>query len=222
MPEREQTRDLLLIILTVAAGLVDAVSYLGMGQIFTANMTGNIVFLALGVGSRELLTSLRSVDALFGFALGAFLGGRILGSEREPGVWRPRITWVLTGELAVMGGFAAGWALSGGSPSGNVLYLLIAVSAFGMGLQNAVAWHISVPGLTTTVVTSAMTGLMAQVAALGISGPAQRRAAAAIIALFSGAALGAAVLLYAPAVPPFLTVAVLGIVVALAFRSFGR
>lgn len=40
-----RTRDALLIGLTLAAGVVDAVSYLGLGQIFTANMTGNLASL---------------------------------------------------------------------------------------------------------------------------------------------------------------------------------
>jgi hypothetical protein len=34
-----------LIGLTVMTGLVDAISFLGLGHIFTANMTGNLVFL---------------------------------------------------------------------------------------------------------------------------------------------------------------------------------
>ena len=34
-----------LIGLTVVTGLVDAISFLGLGRIFTANMTGNVVFL---------------------------------------------------------------------------------------------------------------------------------------------------------------------------------
>ena len=35
--------------LTFTTGLVDAVSYLGIGHVFTANMTGNIVFLGFGI-----------------------------------------------------------------------------------------------------------------------------------------------------------------------------
>ena len=41
---------LLLIVLTVVTGLVDAVSYLKLGHVFVANMTGNVVLLGLGVG----------------------------------------------------------------------------------------------------------------------------------------------------------------------------
>ena len=77
-------RDALLLALTFAAGAVDAVSYLGLGQIFTANMTGNVVFLALAVGERSLLTALHSVGALIGFCLGAIVAGRILARPPRP------------------------------------------------------------------------------------------------------------------------------------------
>ena len=39
-----------LIGLTVVTGLVDAISFLGLGHIFTANMTGNLVFLGFAAG----------------------------------------------------------------------------------------------------------------------------------------------------------------------------
>ena len=43
----EQNRRLVpfLLLLSATTGLVDAVSVLGLGYVFTANMTGNIVFL---------------------------------------------------------------------------------------------------------------------------------------------------------------------------------
>ena len=39
----------LLLTLTVVAGLVDATSYLKLGHVFVANMTGNVVFLGFGI-----------------------------------------------------------------------------------------------------------------------------------------------------------------------------
>lgn len=216
-----RTRDALLIGLTFVAGIVDAVSYLGLGQIFTANMTGNIVFLAIAVGTASSLTALRSVDALIGFCLGAMLAGRVFGRASEPGVWGPRVTAVLAGEIALMGAFAAGWVGTGGRPGGDFLYALVALSSLGMGMQNAAARHMSVPGLTTTVVTTALTGIMAEFAALGISGPTHRRAIVAVVALFSGAAVGAALVLLARPWPPVLTVASLTVIVAIAFVKLG-
>ena len=43
----------LLVLLTVITGLVDAVSYLALGHVFVANMTGNVVFLGFAVVDAE-------------------------------------------------------------------------------------------------------------------------------------------------------------------------
>jgi uncharacterized membrane protein YoaK (UPF0700 family) len=214
-------RESLLIGLTVAAGAVDAVSYLGLGQIFTANMTGNVVFLALAVGERSLLTALRSVGALIGFSAGAIAAGQILGPQRTPGTWSRAVTWLLWGELACLVAFGVVWTSTGGEPAPEVLYLLIGLSSFGMGLQNALARHQAVPGLTTTVITTALTGFMMDLPALGISGPGQRRAGWAAVALFSGAAVGATLMVVARPLAPWLTVATVALVAAVAYRSFG-
>lgn len=217
-----QMRDQLLVGLTFAAGLVDAVSYLGLGQIFTANMTGNLVFLALAVGQGSLFPALRSVDALAGFCLGATLAGRLLGAVRGPDPWPSRVTRVLALQLVLMGAFAVGWVALEGRPTGDPLYLLIGLSSLGMGLQNAAVRHLAVPGLTTTVITSALTGLMAEFAALGISGPNQRRWAVAVAALFGGAAVGAALLEFVRFSPPLVTVGILAAVCLIAYVRVNR
>jgi uncharacterized membrane protein YoaK (UPF0700 family) len=214
-------RDLLLIGLTFTAGIVDAVSYLGLGQIFTANMTGNLVFLALAVGQGTLFLALRSVTALIGFSLGAIVAGRSLGRAPGAAPWSDQVTRVLLGELVLVACFALGWAIPAGNPGGDLLYALIAVSAFAMGLQNAVARHLAVPGLTTTVITTALTGFMAEFAALGISGPQTRRWAWAILALFGGAAVGGALMLHARSWPPVGMVAMLVGICSIAYFRLG-
>jgi uncharacterized membrane protein YoaK (UPF0700 family) len=213
-------RDALLIALTFAAGVVDAVSYLGLGQIFTANMTGNVVFLALAVGERSLLTALHSVGALVGFSLGAILAGRILVEPRPTGTWPRQVTWLLWGEFACVLAFAVLWAVANGAPGQSLLYILIGLSSFGMGLQNAAARHLAVPGLTTTVITTALTGFMVDLPALGISGPRQQRAGVAVAALFSGAAVGATLMVYARSYAPLVTVATVVVVAITAYLSF--
>ncbi len=213
-------RDALLIGLTFAAGVVDAVSYLGLGQIFTANMTGNVVFLALAVGERSLLTALHSVGALIGFSLGAILAGRVLAQARPAETWPRHVTWLLWGEFACMLAFAALWASANGEPGQSPLYILIGLSSFGMGLQNAAARHLAVPGLTTSVITMALTGFMVDLPALGISGPRQQRALRGVIALFSGAAVGATFMVYGRAYAPFATTATVALVALTAYLSF--
>jgi uncharacterized membrane protein YoaK (UPF0700 family) len=46
--------------LTVVTGVVDAVSFLGLGHVFTANMTGNVVFLGFALGGARDMASGRS------------------------------------------------------------------------------------------------------------------------------------------------------------------
>ena len=73
-PSRPDPLPRVLIVLTVTTGLVDAVSVLGLGRVFTANMPGNVVFLGFamaGVVRRWLLT-VAGVDA-GGSAVGAGL-----------------------------------------------------------------------------------------------------------------------------------------------------
>jgi uncharacterized membrane protein YoaK (UPF0700 family) len=214
-PAKLSRLEALLVVLTFAAGVVDAVSFLGLGQIFTANMTGNVVFLALAVGERNLETALRSTAALIGFSVGAIAAGRVLVTPRPSGAWPRQVNWLMWGELALLVTFAAVWVSALGVPGSGVLYLLIALSSIAMGLQNAAARHLAVPGLTTTVITTALTGLMVELPALGIAGSPQRRAVWAVAALFSGAAVGATLVVYARPFAPVLTVGVVaGVAVA--------
>jgi uncharacterized membrane protein YoaK (UPF0700 family) len=217
-----QRRDALLIGLTFASGVVDTVSYLGLGQIFTANMTGNVVFLALAIGERSPSTALHSGVALLIFSLGAIVAGQILTRPRPAGPWPHRVTWLLGGELACLGVFALLWGWLGGEPGMDWIYLFIGLSSFAMGFQNAAARHLGVPGLTSTVVTGALTGFMVELPALGISGTSQHRAGWAVVSLFAGAALGATLMVYARVLAPVLTAAVLAVVASVAYVSFHR
>jgi Protein of unknown function (DUF1275) len=46
-----------LLALTFSTGLIDAASYLGLGRVFTANMTGNVVLLGFGIAGAAGLPS---------------------------------------------------------------------------------------------------------------------------------------------------------------------
>src|SRR2546423_4974652 len=64
-----------LLVLTFTTGLVDAVSYLGLGHVFTANMTGNIALLGFGVAGSGGLPVVAPLVSLGAFLLGAGGGG---------------------------------------------------------------------------------------------------------------------------------------------------
>src|SRR5688572_8280104 len=76
---------LLLLALTVVTGLVDAFSYLVLGRVFVANMTGNVVFLGFALAGASGFSIAASLIALGAFSLGALAGGRLstqLGAHR--------------------------------------------------------------------------------------------------------------------------------------------
>ena len=87
-----------LLLMTAATGIVDAVSYLGLGHVFTANMTGNIVLMGFRLGGASGISLSRSVIALVCFMLGAVAGGR-MGRRLNPR--QSRISGLL-GEAALL------------------------------------------------------------------------------------------------------------------------
>ena len=68
---------LALSLLTLVTGLVDAACYLGLGRVFTANMTGNVVLLAFGATGAQGLPVLAPTVSLVVFLVGAAGGGRL-------------------------------------------------------------------------------------------------------------------------------------------------
>src|SRR5215472_6553237 len=100
-------RDALLVALTAAAGWVDALSYLALGHVFTANMTGNLVLLGVAVGSLQAGGAERSAVALAGFAAGALLGSAL--TRDAAGDWPGRVTAALAIEATALAAFAVSW-----------------------------------------------------------------------------------------------------------------
>src|SRR3954471_16235553 len=66
-----------LLALTFSTGLVEAVSYLGLGRVFTANMTGNVVLLGFGLGGSHVVWIGGALVSLAFFLAGAVIGGRL-------------------------------------------------------------------------------------------------------------------------------------------------
>jgi uncharacterized membrane protein YoaK (UPF0700 family) len=68
----------LLLLLTIATGVVDAVSILALGRVFIANMTGNVVFVGFALAGAPGFSLVASLLALAGFLLGAAAGGPVI------------------------------------------------------------------------------------------------------------------------------------------------
>jgi uncharacterized membrane protein YoaK (UPF0700 family) len=88
-----RVRNRLLAALTVSSGAVDAISFLALGKIFTAFMTGNIAFLGMGIAGYPGAPRIASVLAsMAGFAGGVYLANprRMRASKRLASCGRDR------------------------------------------------------------------------------------------------------------------------------------
>jgi uncharacterized membrane protein YoaK (UPF0700 family) len=178
----------LLVTLTVVTGVVDAVSYLALGHVFVANMTGNVVFLGFALAGAPGLSAPAALAALAAFLLGAVAGGRI--AVRSGGHWGRHLRAAMTtAALAVL--LAVLFAAIIGQPvSHDARYALIVPLAIAMGIQNATARRLAVPDLTTTVLTLTLTGIAADSGLAGGTGGHPGRRLVAVTAMFTGALLG--------------------------------
>ncbi|WP_067927608.1 YoaK family protein [Alicyclobacillus shizuokensis] len=147
------------VLLTLTSGCVDAISFLSLGQVFTAAMTGNTVLLGLAVAHAPGLTAMRYVAALGGFTAGAALGAWIFRNRTESARLNVRLSAVLACEWAALLAFLV-LATYGGTQIPNRDFYLIVALSMAMGLQGTGARRIGIPGVTTVVITSTLLGLV--------------------------------------------------------------
>jgi len=186
-----------LLTLTFVTGLVDAVSYLRLGHVFVANMTGNVVFLGFSADPRSGLSAAASVIAIAGFVLGALAGGRAAHhlAARHLRAW---LTSAFAAEALIIGAVAA-LAGAGRLPyAGDGRFATIAILAAALGVQNATVRHLGAPDLTTTVLTLTLTGLSADSVLAGGPGARPHRRLGSVAVMLAGAAAGAGLLQLSP------------------------
>ncbi|MFJ9843474.1 YoaK family protein [Kitasatospora sp. NPDC101155] len=179
--------------LTLVSGLIDAVSYLGLGHVFTANMTGNVVVIAFALAGAPGFSVTGSSTSLAAFLLGALLAGRL--ATRHVGTRRPaQLRTVFILEVALYGAAAA--VVFVWSADGPAQYAVIALLALAMGIRNGTVRGLGVPDLTTTVLTLTLTGLAADSRLAGGTAPRQRRKVLSVATMLAGAAPGAVLVLH--------------------------
>ena len=161
IPVNTSSRDSMVLVLTWAASGVDAISYLGMGHVFVANMTGNTVLLGLSVGQGHGMAALRATAALIAFAVGVAVGAVIVERSPRRTSWPPAVTWAIAVEWVILAFFTLTWHWPGATPTGLTLFVLIALSAVAMGIQSAAIRHLKVPGIATTYITGTLTSMVA-------------------------------------------------------------
>ncbi|MFJ3497889.1 YoaK family protein [Streptomyces sp. NPDC086091] len=208
-----------LLLLTVLSGMIDAVSFLGAGHVFTANMTGNVVILGFATAGAPGFSVPHSATSLACFVAGAVAGGRVV--RHLGGDSRRRLARVsLAAQAALLApACAVAFALPEDAPA--TVYTVITLTALAMGLRNAAVRRLNVPSFTTTtVVTMTLTGLASDSPAAGGTGKGAVRRRGAVAAMFTGATLGAwLTTTHGPAIPLLLATTVTA---ALACTVSGR
>jgi uncharacterized membrane protein YoaK (UPF0700 family) len=208
----------MLIAMTVVTGLVDAFSYLLLGHVFVANMTGNVVLLGFAlIGARGFSTT-ASILAIASFSVGALIGGRV-GSRFSHR--RDRLLGTASSLQVVLISISLVFAIVSGTPVGTVYrYGLIGVLAVAMGIQNAAARKLAVPDLTTTVLTLTITGIAADSIFAGGSGSKSGRRLLSAVAMLSGALVGASFVVHSVIYVPLAIALLLTTAIAVTTQVF--
>jgi uncharacterized membrane protein YoaK (UPF0700 family) len=174
--------------LTLVTGIVDAASYLRLGHVFVANMTGNVVFLGFALAGAAGVSAVSSLVAIGAFLAGALCGGRLAaGNPSHRGLMLRTAGCVQVTLIAA----ALVLALALAAPlSSGARYALLVPLALSMGVQNATAQRLSIPELTTTVLTRTLTGLASEARIVGGPGAKLGRRLLAVVAMLLGALAG--------------------------------
>jgi uncharacterized membrane protein YoaK (UPF0700 family) len=177
--------------ITVVSGIIDGVSYLGLGHVFTANMTGNVIILGFAAAGAPGFSVAAALVSLAAFLIGAVGAGRLEIAMRP----RPRHQWARTAFIGEALLLAVATIIAFAVPVG-ASYALIAVMAMAMGLRNGTVRKLAVPDITTTVLTGTLSSLASDSWLAGGANPRARRRISAVLAILVGALLGAWLVLH--------------------------
>jgi uncharacterized membrane protein YoaK (UPF0700 family) len=189
---RSLTRILLM--LTFVTGIIDAVSFLALGQVFAAMQTGNVIFLGLGVAGADGAPVAAPLIALTAFVIG---GGIAAGLARSRAV--DAAGPAMTAEVALLVTAAIVLAASDVRPGDAAAYATIGLLSLAMGLRNTIVRGFGGPNLATTVLNLTLTALTSPAPLSIASGDDLSQRAAAFVAILAGAVSGALLLQASPA-----------------------
>jgi uncharacterized membrane protein YoaK (UPF0700 family) len=179
-------------LLTTMSGVIDAVSILGLGRVFVANMTGNIVFIGFAIAGVPGFSLAASVAALGGFLVGAFFGGELVDRFGKHRGLLLRNACSL--EFVIVAVALVITLVTDDDKGRSAKVAVAALCALAMGIQNTAARRIAVPDLTTTVLTMTLTGFAADARRSGVAVITRR--ALAVLTMFAGAIVGALLVLH--------------------------
>lgn len=215
----EVLRNRLLVALSFSAGVVDMIAFLALGKVFTAFQTGNLVFLGLsiiGKGPKGVVlpNPLWVVASFFAFAVGAMVSARIVRpNESEVTVWPRRVTVTLVITAVTQAAFLIGWIVTFGHPTEAAGATMIAIMAFGMGVQIHAIRSLRVAEVSTTAATATLVTFVSDIATQTLEGKDRFVRLYSMLGMILGAAVGTLAIdsarLYAPVLPLLITLVVL-------------
>jgi uncharacterized membrane protein YoaK (UPF0700 family) len=189
-PVEIRVRDLLLKALTVSSGAIDAISFLALGKVFSAFMTGNIAFLGLRVAGNSAPSVEAILSSMIAFVIGVYVSTKIVKSSKDSGAWSQPVSIALGISLIAQAAFLAVWFSVDGQPSIGIINFLLAFWAFAMGMQSAAVRSLHVDGVFTTAATATVIFLAGDIVNWSGTGAERRRLAGVLVSLFIGATAG--------------------------------
>ena len=211
-------REAVLMILTFSSGAVDAICFVSFGKVFSAFMTGNLVFLGIGAAGAFKPNGpdlVRVGVVIAAFIVGVSISAWIIKRARRSRVAGRGFSVSLVGVLVAQLVFLAGWIAVSGDPSDTYATALAAVEAVAMGMQSSAVGSLEVKSVFTTAATATLVNLGREAADRRVSDTDPGRLARILICLIAGAVAGGLLLVnvrtYAPALSTLATAAALGV-----------
>jgi len=150
----------LALLLTSVGGFVDAVGYIALFQVFTANMSGNSIHMGMYLGQRNWPELMRPLCAVTSYVVGMLLTRITIGVAGRKGI-RRIASFTFAVEALLLFGFARarpemhlGQLVQLHSPE---YFGFVAMLAFAMGVQTATLTHFGTLNAYTTFVTGTLT-----------------------------------------------------------------
>jgi uncharacterized membrane protein YoaK (UPF0700 family) len=177
-PHERRHIGLLLLLMTLTAAWIDMLSYLSLGRVWASFMTGDILFIGLGVAQSNSGLVIRALVAVLVFLVGVAFGSFCLARapQHQSGTaWHHTFARYLLLEWLLLLVFAIIWRVTSNlSQQAGVQLLLLCLAALGMGIQGALVLVFNIPGVVADALTGTLIAL-GQLLAQGLGHPEPER-----------------------------------------------
>jgi uncharacterized membrane protein YoaK (UPF0700 family) len=202
-----EARLRVLLALTFTTGIVDATAFLALGGVFAAMMTGNVIFLGLGLSDSVDFSVLGPLLAILAYVLTSATAAALAGRTTGPAFGTPISNAVEIGLRAAATAVAAFATVEADNTAGYATLVLLAAAMSWRTTNVRVLGSVNVP---TTVLNLTM------IAGRGLAAPADLTPRALALAALLAGALAAGLLLKAELWVPLATATALSLLVGLA------